>query len=192
MSGRAVIIGCSAGGLEALERILPLLPKEFPAPVVVVQHQAPRRISQLAELLGRHCTMPVKEADEKEELLAGHIYTAPPDYHLLVESDGTFSLTVDEEIHHARPSLDVSFEAFAEVYGPGLVGVVLTGADTDGAAGLRRIEERGGQGIVQEPREAQVSTMPEAALAATKRSVRLAISEIAPYLVSLFEKDSDS
>src|SRR4051812_23186425 len=113
MSARAVIIGCSAGGLPALERILPLLPKAFPAPVVVVQHQAPRRPSQLAEILERHCVLPVKEADEKEAALPGHIYTAPPDYHLLVEKDGTFSLTVDEEGHHARPSLDVSFEAFA-------------------------------------------------------------------------------
>src|SRR5438045_3813007 len=109
----AVIIGCSAGGLEALEEILGAFPGTFPAAVIVVQHLAPGRFSQLADLLARKCRLPVKEADEKERPLPGNVYTAPPDYHLLFERDGTLALSVDEPVNHARPSIEVSFRSAA-------------------------------------------------------------------------------
>jgi len=163
----AIVIGSSAGGFAALAEILPRLAVGLPQAVVVVQHLYPGSGGYLIEFLSRRCSLPVKEAEEKEEVLAGTIYVAPSGYHLLIERDRTFSLSVDDKVHFARPSIDVLFESAAEAYGPQLIGVVLTGANGDGAAGLATIKDQGGLAIVQDPATAEVSYMPQAALAST-------------------------
>ncbi len=164
----AIVFGSSAGGFAALAEVLPCLPKDLPQAVVVVQHLYPGSGDYLIEFLGRRCALPVKEAEEKEAVSAGTIYVAPSGYHLLIERERTFSLSVDAKVHFARPSLDVLFESAALAYGPRLIGVVLTGANGDGAAGLAAVKERGGLAIVQDPATAEVSYMPQAAMAGTK------------------------
>ena len=163
-----IVIGSSAGGFAALAEVLPCLPVGLPQAVVVVQHLYPGSGGYLIDFLGRRCALPVKEAEEKESLLPGTIYVAPSGYHLLIERERTFSLSVDAKVHFARPSIDVLFESAAESYGARLIGVVLTGANADGSAGLAAIKARGGLAIVQDPASAEVSYMPQAALEATK------------------------
>ena len=161
----AVVMGASAGGLDALRRILSGLDESFPLPIVIVQHMAASS-GYLAELLDEACRIRVKEADEKEALAAGVAYLAPAGYHLLVEPERTLSLTVDGKVNFSRPSIDLLFETAADAFGPALIGVVLTGANADGAAGLRKIKAAGGLAIVQDPAEAQARAMPAAAIAA--------------------------
>jgi len=179
----AVVIGASAGGLDALSQVLPELPADYALPVMVVMHLPADRNSLLAELLAAKCKVGVREAEDKEPLSAGMVYFAPPDYHLLVESDGRLSLSSDEPVHHSRPAIDVLFESAAEVYGAALIGVVLTGANEDGAAGLRSIEDRGGLALVQEPATAQALEMPRAALQACATARALSLREIATMLL---------
>src|SRR3954454_8085451 len=156
-------MGASWGGLEALERVLGDLPADLDAAVAVAQHRSAGDGSGgLATLLGRHCQMPVEDANDKTAIEPAHVYLAPPDYHLYVEGDG-FALSVDEAVLYSRPSIDVLFESASEVYRERVVGVVLTGANEDGAAGLARIHRRGGYAIVQNPVEAERSEMPRAA-----------------------------
>jgi len=161
---QAVTIGCSAGGIQALETILSALPESFDSPIVIVCHTAADAQGLLAEVLANNCLLPLKEAEEKEEIQAGHIYVAPAGYHLLVEDNHTFSLSVDPKVSFSRPSLDVLFESMAEVYGASLIGIVLTGANGDGSHGLKAIREQGGVAIVQDPRSAFAPTMPQAAI----------------------------
>ena len=163
----AIVIGASAGGFAALAEILPRLPAALPLAVVVVQHLHPDGGEYMVEFLGRRCALPVKEAEDKEPVLPGVIYVAAAQYHLLIERDLTFSLSADEKVHYSRPSIDVLFESAAAAYGPKLIGVVLTGANDDGAAGLAAIKTGGGLTIVQDPATAEVSFMPQAALAGT-------------------------
>ena len=159
-----VVMGGSAGSLDALSRILPDLPADFPVPVLVVVHIPPDKHSVMAEIFREKCPLDVREAQDKEPLEAGAVYFAPPDYHLQVEVDRHASLSYDEPRMYSRPSIDVLFESAAEVFGPGVAGVVLSGGNSDGAAGLRRILEAGGVGIVQAPADAQNPAMPRAAL----------------------------
>jgi two-component system chemotaxis response regulator CheB len=161
----AVAIGASAGGVDALLALLPNLPAGFAAAVIVVLHVPAARSSALPQLLARVCQLPVKEAEDKETLLAGHIYIAPGGYHLLVEPDRSLSFSLDAPVNYARPAIDVLFESAALAYEARLLAIVLTGANADGAAGLAAVKAQGGQGWVQDPREAQASTMPEAAIA---------------------------
>ena len=163
----AIVVGASAGGFAALAEILPRLPADLPQSVVVVQHLYPGSGGYLIEFLRRRCTLPVKEAEEKEEVQAGTIYVAPSGYHLLIERERTFSLSVDAKVHFARPSIDVLFESAAAAYGSKLIGVVLTGANGDGASGLAEIKAQGGLAIVQDPATAEVAFMPQAALEGT-------------------------
>ncbi|HEY9283081.1 MAG TPA: chemotaxis protein CheB, partial [Pyrinomonadaceae bacterium] len=128
---RIILIGTSFGGVSALERVLPGLSPELPAPVVVVQHRSREADDGLCEFLRDHCRLPVAEPNDKDEVEPGRVYLAPRDYHLLVE-DGRFALSVDAPVTYARPSIDVLFESAADVYGAGAVGVVLTGANRDG------------------------------------------------------------
>ena len=186
---RAVVIGASAGGLEALSSVLGALPADFPVPVIVVQHQAPHARSQLGPILASRCRLRVSSADEKDVPQPGVIYLAPPNYHLLIELDGSLSLSVDERVNFSRPAIDVTFESAADCYGPDLIGVVLTGASSDGAAGLRKIKRAGGIAIVQDPRTAYASTMPEAAKAAAKPDIVAPLSEIGACLVRLCVDD---
>ncbi|KIL04062.1 chemotaxis protein CheB [Stutzerimonas stutzeri] len=160
----AVVIGTSAGGLAALSRLVSGLSSHFPLPILVVQHVPAGTPTQLAEIFQRKTGLRVKEADEKEALRPATLYFAPPGYHLLLESDRSLSLSQDDAVHFSRPSIDVLFESAADALGPALLGILLTGANEDGAAGLAAIHHAGGLTIVQDPAEAEVDTMPRAAL----------------------------
>ncbi|MGC4002344.1 MAG: chemotaxis protein CheB [Pirellulales bacterium] len=133
----AVAIGASAGAVEALSAILPALPEEFPFSIFIVVHVPPDRVSYLVELFRRKCRATIREAEDKDTILAGTIYFAPPDYHLLIERAKTISLSSEEAVNFSRPSVDVLFESAADAYGPELLGIVLTGGSDDGAQGLR-------------------------------------------------------
>lgn len=178
----AVALGASAGALEALSAILPTLPSGYPLPILVVVHLPPDKTSLMAELLQARCRVAVREAEDKEPIEGGTVYFAPPDYHLLVETDRRLSLSAEEPVQYSRPSIDVLFESAADVYGAGLVGVVLTGANSDGACGLRAIQAAGGTVLVQRPDTALATAMPLAALAACPDARVLALDEIAACL----------
>lgn len=165
---QAVVIGVSSGGVQALKKLLGPLPADFPLPILVVQHIGPDAGSGLARLLDEYCLLRVKEADEQDAILPGTVYLAPPNYHLLVERDGCLSLSADPHVSFARPSVDVLFESAAEVFGPQLIGIVLTGANSDGSRGLKSIKQHGGVAIVQDPAGAEARQMPQAAMAATR------------------------
>ncbi len=181
----AVVIGVSAGGLAALGALLPMLPAGFTLPVFIVQHLHPLQDGAFVEVLSRACAVMVKEAEDKETPSPGVVYFAPANYHLLIERDGTFSLSVDEKVNFSRPSIDVLFESAADAYGVGLVGIILTGAGSDGALGLLRIKEKGGLTIVQDPRTAQFPMMPTAALSESKADYVINIEEIAGFLARI-------
>ena len=184
MSYELIVVGCSWGGLAALGRLLEHLPDEVDVPIAIAQHRGPDSLrGALQAALQRHLARPVVEAADKDPIEPGHVYVAPPDYHLLVEV-GSFALSVDERVQHARPSIDVLFESAADAYGAGMIGVVLTGANADGAAGLARIAARGGVAIVQDPETAEAREMPEAALAAAPATV-LPLEGIGPFLGEL-------
>lgn len=162
MSCEAVVMGASAGGISAIKKLVGGLAPSFPAPVIVVQHLPADSRIPLTDVFGTDVN--TKEAEDKERPLAGCIYHAPPGYHLLIERDRSFSLSMDDPVNLSRPSIDLLFESAARAYGPSLVGILLTGANHDGARGLREIKLRGGQTLVQDPRHAEVPTMPKAAL----------------------------
>lgn len=161
---KLVVIGGSSGSLEVLMKILPQLKKDFPVPVIVILHRNTTADSALTELLASRTILSVKEADDKEMLLPGYLYIAPPDYHLLMEADGSISLDDSEKVHYCRPSIDVSFISAAVAYKEGAMAILLSGANADGAEGIRTIKESGGYTVVQEPEEASVAYMPEQAL----------------------------
>lgn len=179
-----VVVGASWGGLHALSVLVGGLPAAFAAPVVIVQHRSRDAHSFLGELLQDHTPLPVCEVDDKQAIVPGQIYLAPPDYHLLVE-DGHFALTVDEPVRFSRPSIDVTFSSAADSFGARVVGVALTGANDDGAAGLRRIVDRGGRALVQDPDGAEVRTMPAAALRAVPSAEVVGLEEIPARLVAI-------
>jgi two-component system chemotaxis response regulator CheB len=185
---QAVVIGTSAGAVQALSAILPPLPADYPLPVMVVVHVPPDRRNALTELFQSRCAMTVREADDKEPIAPGVIYFAPPDYHLLVETPEYLSLSTDEPVLHSRPSIDVLFESAADAFGPGLVGVILTGANQDGAEGLKAVAEAGGVVVVEDPASAAASAMPEAALAAWPAARTMSLEDIGLYLRSLGNK----
>jgi len=180
---RLVAVGCSWGGLAALSTLLGGLPPDLDAAVVVAQHRA-EEDSPLAELLAARSALPVREAEDKDELVPGRVYLAPPGYHVLVQP-GRLALSVDEPVQYARPSLDVLLESAADAYGADCVGVVLTGASGDGAAGLARIEAAGGAAVVQDPGTAERAEMPAAALAATREPVVAPLERIAAIVADL-------
>ena len=181
-----VCIGASWGGLTAIGQVLADLPEDFDLPIAVAQHR--HRDSQaetLAELLQAKIDRPVLDVDDKMPIASRHVYIAPPNYHLLVER-GSFALSVDEHIQYARPSIDVLFETAAHAYGAGVIGIVLTGANADGALGLARIKDAGGVALIQDPRGAARRTMPDAAIAATVADAVLPVEEIASFLYGLW------
>lgn len=160
----AIVIGASAGGLYVLISMLKLLPSTYPIPVIVVQHRAKDERSLLEEVLQHKCNIRIKQADEKEEIQHGFVYFAPPNYHLLIESNGTFSLSYDSPVNFSRPSIDVLFETAADVYKERLLGIILTGANKDGAQGMKKIRALGGTTIAQQPETADYREMPQAAI----------------------------
>jgi two-component system chemotaxis response regulator CheB len=180
-----VVIGASLGGLHALIVVLEGLPAAFPLPLVVVQHRGAEAESGISEVLQRHTGLMVTEVEDKEMIVGGRVYLAPPDYHLLAEPDRTFALSTEAPVRYARPSIDVLFESAADVYREKVVGVLLTGASVDGARGAHRIKQQGGWLIVQDPATAESRVMPEAGLAATQADEVVAIDRIAESLQHL-------
>ncbi|WP_298931367.1 chemotaxis protein CheB [uncultured Ramlibacter sp.] len=181
----AVAIGASAGGVEALLALLPGLPQDYPLPVVVVLHQAQDRDSVLAEVFASRMRLAVRQAADKESLAPGTVYFAPPGYHLLLEKDRSFALSCDAPVHFSRPSIDVLFDSAADALGPGLVAVLLTGANQDGAAGLAHAGSSGGLTVVQDPLQASSPDMPLAAIAARTPDFVLPLQAIRELLSSL-------
>lgn len=185
----AIVIGVSAGGLNATTRILENLPAGFPVPVIVVQHRARDDRWLLEEVVQRKCNMQVKQADEKERIKKGIVYFAPPDYHLLIEKDGTFSLTNEVPVNFSRPSIDILFETAAEVFNDRLLGIILTGANNDGAGGIQMIRKLGGTTIAQKPASAEYPEMPLAAIETGSVQHVMDLDEISRFLLSCLKKE---
>jgi two-component system chemotaxis response regulator CheB len=181
----AVVIGASAGGVDALSVLLPAVPAGARAPVFTVLHLPRERPSLLRDIFAPKCRVPVREAADKEPIEPGTIYFAPPDYHLLIDRGPAIALSADEPVHHSRPSIDVLFESAADAYGPALLAILLTGGNQDGAAGIAAVREAGGVTVVQDPAEAYVATMVEAALALGPVDHQLPLAGIADLLHGL-------
>jgi two-component system, chemotaxis family, protein-glutamate methylesterase/glutaminase len=181
-----IVMGTSLGGLGALREILGALPEDFSIPVALVQHRGREPDETLTTLLQISSRLRVCEPEDKEAIMAGRIYVAPADYHLLVEC-GTFALSTEGRVNHSRPAIDVLFESAAQAYGRGVVGVVLTGASNDGTEGARHIKKQGGLVIVQDPKTAEAPLMPQSAAAVPGVDRVLPVTEIGPYLVALAE-----
>ncbi len=181
----AIVVGASAGGVEALLKIFRPLRKGFKLPIIAVLHVPDERRSLLAEVFGSHLEIPVKEADDKEVIAPGTLYFAAPGYHLSVEADLTLSFSQEERVYHSRPSIDILFESAADAYDAKLAGVLLTGANNDGAKGMARIKEYGGLTVVQDPAQALARTMPDAALALHTPDFLLPLPDIGLLLVEL-------
>lgn len=160
----ALVIGASAGGVDALVELLPALPAPSRLATVCILHVPADRESRLAELFDARLGLPVREAADKEPVQAGTVYFAGAGYHLSIEEDRSFSLSCEPPVHYARPAIDVLMESAADAYGAALAGILLTGANADGAEGMQRIRQRGGLTVVQDPLEAQAATMPEQAI----------------------------
>ena len=182
---QAVAIGASAGGVQALLTLLPTLPADFPWPIFIVLHVPADRGNVLAPLFEAKCRLEVKEAEDKETARPGVVYFAPSNYHLLVESNGDLALSSDEAVNYSRPSIDVLFESAADAYGAGLTGVILTGANEDGAAGLSAVAAAGGIALVEEPAAAYAQAMPQAARNACDAALALPLERIAEHLKGL-------
>ena len=178
----AVVVGVSAGGLNALSIVLSGLSKGFKMSVIVVQHTHPDSDDFLTRHLNAACPLTVKQADEKEVIQPGVVYMAPANYHLLVETDRTFSLSIDAPVNYARPSIDVLFESASDAYGARLVGVILTGANTDGSRGLKAVNAAGGLTMIQDPKTAEADVMPRAALAAVQIDHILSLKQMPAFL----------
>ena len=179
---KAIVIGVSAGGLAALSKLFPCLPDRFPLPVIIVQHVGATANRYKYAHFDNKCILTIKEADDKEEIRPGFVYFAPPDYHLLIERDETFSLSVDAKVNYSRPSIDVLFESAVYVWSSSLIGILLTGASSDGAHGMRLIKEHGGLTIVQDPATAEYPVMPKAAIDAVAVNKILSIESIGEFL----------
>ncbi|CAK8717960.1 CheB methylesterase [Candidatus Electronema halotolerans] len=182
---RAVVLGCSAGGMDAAAALLGQLGPKFRLPLIIVQHRQAGHDEALAHFYSSHTHLAVTEAGEKEKIQKNHLYLAPPDYHLLIEQDETFSLSVEEKVNYCRPSIDVLFESAADVYGFGLAGIILSGANRDGAQGLKRIKEQGGLALVQTPETAQFAEMPHSALRAVQPDHVLSPADMGRLLTKL-------
>lgn len=179
-----VVAGGSAGGAEALLRLLEALPRHFSVPLVAVLHLHPSQVESMVLALAARSPFPVVEARERESPAPGRLHLAPANYHLLLERDRTFSLSVDDKVCHARPSIDVLFESAADAVGPGLAGVLLSGASRDGAEGLLRIRQAGGLCLAQDPAEATQAAMPEAAIRLGAAHAVLPMRDLARALVN--------
>lgn len=180
-----VAVAASAGGLTALSQLLSGLPPGFSASVVIVQHLDPRHRSLMADILSRRTNLEVKQAEEGDRLRPGMVYIAPPDHHLLVNRDGTLSLSQSELVHFVRPSADLLFESVAASYRERAIAVVLTGTGSDGSMGVQAIKKMGGTVIAQDLKTAEFGGMPQAAVETKSVDFVLALDEIAPALITL-------
>lgn len=182
---KAVVIGVSAGGMAALPKILSVLPESFSMAVIIVQHRREGQNGYLTTYLNQESRLKVKEAEEKHSIVPGNVYIAPAGYHLLVERDFTFSLSIDPPVHFSRPSIDVLFESAADAYGQFLIGLILTGANSDGSLGLKRIRQKSGLALVQNPKTAETNMMPQSAIDIAGADHILPLNEIGPFLVKI-------
>ena len=184
LSGRvdAVVIGASAGGVEALSVLLPALPPDAKAAFFIVLHLPRDRPSMLAEIFARKCSLPVREAEDKESVTPGTVYFAPSNYHLLLDEGPQMALSADDLVHHSRPSIDVLFESAAHVYKDRLLGIILTGANEDGSAGLAAVHDSGGTTVVQTPQSARSPRMVISALKLRPADLVLSLEDIADLL----------
>ena len=181
----AIVVGASAGGVEALLSIFGDLPQAFGLPIIAVLHLPDERRSQLAEVFARRLQIPVREGQDKEVIQPGTLYFASPGYHLSVEHDRSLSLSQEDRVHHSRPAIDYLFASAGDVYGKRLLAILLTGANQDGAQGLAHVKQSGGITVVQDPDEARIAVMPRAALALHTPDHILTLSRIASLLASL-------
>lgn len=181
----AVVMGVSAGGLFALSMILEKLPEDYPVPIIIVQHRSRDERTLLEEVLQVKCRIRIKQADEKEHIKSQIVYFAPPDYHLLIEGDKTFSLSCEPPVNYSRPSIDVLFETACSVYKDHLVAIILTGANNDGARGIQKIKKSGGLTIAQKPSTAAFPFMPQAAIDRNGIQLILELNEITDFLLQL-------
>jgi two-component system chemotaxis response regulator CheB len=187
MSKRAIVIGTSAGGLYVLTEILQRLPEDYPIPIIIVQHRSKDERELLEKIMEDKCKINICQAEEKEKIKEGNVYFAPPNYHLLVEKNFTFSLTNDPLVNYSRPSIDVLFHTAANAYKNKLTGIILTGANRDGAEGIKKIKEKGGITIVQNPKTAEFNTMPTQAAATGCADFLMDLEEIIEYLLKIEE-----
>ncbi|MEN7546280.1 chemotaxis protein CheB [Rapidithrix thailandica] len=181
---QAIVMGASAGGLKAIRQLVYALPASFPLPVIIVQHIATDSSLRWITSINNQAIIHVKEANIGEKAQGGIVYFAPPGYHLLVETNCTFTLTLDERVNYARPSIDVLFETATDAWKHKLIGIVLTGSNQDGAYGLSLIKEAGGLAIVQKPEEAESPEMPQAAIRRANPHWILSIQEITDLLIT--------
>ena len=179
-----VVIGCSWGGFQGLRRLFSDLPADFPIPIVVVQHRLAQANDGLDASMQSASAIPIMDVTDKEPLVGGAIYLAPSDYHTIIDGK-SLALSTEDAINFARPSIDVLFETAANSYGDSLIAVILTGANDDGAQGLRRVKELGGYTIIQDPGSAVRREMPDAALAQVRPDFVAPLEEIGPHLVQL-------
>lgn len=182
---KMIVIGGSAGSLQVILRLMPELRVPVPVTMVIVLHRKPSSDETLIDLLTSRTANPVREVEEKDPILPGYIYIVPADYHLLIESDQTFSLDVSEKVNYSRPSIDITFESAAEVYGPALLGILLSGANADGQEGMKAIKAAGGVCVVQDPDTAEVSYMPLQALSHVEIDKVMHAEELAAFINSL-------
>lgn len=178
-------IGCSAGGIESLKKILPALPETLPVALVIIQHRGTDSPQILPQFFSQICRLPVVEPDDKDKIEKGVVYLAPTNYHLMVSGDRCFSLSVDDPVNHSRPSIDVFLETAAATYGEEMIGVVLSGANADGAAGLRTVKQYGGLAMAQDPATAPHPLMPLEAIRAAQPPLILSVEKIRDYLCEL-------
>jgi two-component system chemotaxis response regulator CheB len=188
---RLICIGASWGGLQAIGRVLSDISDELDQPIVIAQHRHPDSLEgTFAQLLQAQTARVVQDAEDKLPIEARHVYVAPPNYHLLVER-GSLALSVDEQVQHARPSIDVLFESAAHAYAEAVIGIILTGANEDGAQGLAEIKRRGGVAVIQDPAGAVRRSMPDAAIAATVADAVLPLEEIGKFVYGLCVTPAD-
>ena len=184
-SYKAVVIGGSAGSFQGVVKILSQLPKSFPLPIILCLHRLKHVRHGFVEALAIKSVLPVSEPCDKENIRKGAVYLAPANYHLSIELGNYFALSTEEMINNSRPAIDITLGTAAYVYKDKLIGILLSGANKDGAAGMKHIEEKGGLTIVQEPTECMINTMPKAALAATKIDHVLKVDQIVQLLIEL-------
>ena len=182
---KIVVIGGSAGSLDVLFKLLPKLKWDLSPSILIVLHRRNSGESSLTELLATKTIIPIREVEDKDPIQPGYIYLAPSDYHVLIEKDFTFALDSSEKINFSRPSLDVTFESAAEIYGSHLAGIILSGANEDGTKGFQSIKKNGGTIIAQDPVTAQMPIMPQTAISNTNIDFILQINEIADFINSI-------
>ena len=184
-----VAIGTSWGGLMAMSKLLSEMPADFPIPIVIVQHRSKESDKLLPQLLQDATDLDVCEIEDKDPLEAGRVHVAPANYHVMLEA-GYASLTIEEPVRYSRPSIDVMFDSAADTYGAGAIGVVLTGANEDGARGLAHIVSRGGRALVQDPKTAEIPIMPLAAIREVPVAEVLPLEKLAPRLIELSREEA--